>query len=86
MQISRSMHVVLTEGEGERIWSKSKRERGEKELGSEQLNGGGAVQIRLSQTKPGSGCCVRSDPVSDARRLSAFYISILCNPCSGMFL
>lgn len=27
MQISRSMHVVLTEGEGERIWSKSKRER-----------------------------------------------------------
>ena len=60
------------------------REREERRnVGSEQLNGGGAVRIRLSQTRPGSGCCIRSDPASDARRLSAFYISILHIPYSG---
>lgn len=76
MQINRNTHVVLSEGDGERIWSKREREE-RRNAGSEELNGGGAVQIRLSQTKPGSGYCIRSDPASDARRLSAFYILYL---------
>lgn len=37
------MHVVLTQNDGERIWSKREERRN---VGSEQLNGGGAVHIK----------------------------------------
>lgn len=81
MQINKSMHVVLTQNDGERIWSK--RERREGTLVRSSSTAVEQCTLRLSQTKPGSGYCIRSDPASDARRLSAFYIPYLY---SGTFL